>query len=98
MEPNKQYGLIKMNSKAPSAVKKGNLGKASALFDDSDSDGAGDADLIMPSRQALQRKDKVQISQALEEDPNVYQYDEVYDEMKGKNKKDDEKVSLFECY
>ena len=92
MEP-KKYGLITFNSKKVDNKKTVSkvLGKASAQFNDDDSD--DDSGFVMPIRNTLKRQDQAQISQAIEDDPNVYEYDEVYDEMKGTDSKKDGKVS-----
>ncbi|XP_045466069.1 nuclear speckle splicing regulatory protein 1 [Harmonia axyridis] len=74
----KKYGLItsgqnKMVVQPP--------GKRAAIFDeDSDSDESDSSKPIF-QKPILQKKIEIEREKALEEDPTVYQYDEIYDDM-----------------
>ena len=82
---NKQYGLILASKaaagQAPSTSRKNVFG------DDSDSDSDDGGDWVKKSlkreaqKSVLKRATKVQMKQALAEDPTVFQYDEIYDDL-----------------
>lgn len=56
-------------------------GKRAAIFDeDSDSDESDSSKPIF-QKPILQKKIEIEREKALEEDPTVYQYDEIYDDM-----------------
>lgn len=77
----KQYGLIKM-SKGGAGVA-APLSKKPSIFDDSD--GSNSEDDTAPQFQTsttARKQAKQKINKAIEEDPSIFQYDEVYDEMK----------------
>ncbi|KAJ1524237.1 hypothetical protein ONE63_010753 [Megalurothrips usitatus] len=88
----KQYGLI-LSSKGGTAPAK----PKNVFGDDSDSDSEDGGDWVKKSlkrvaeKSALKRTTKVQMQKALEEDPTVFQYDEVYDDLE--QKKEDAKAS-----
>jgi coiled-coil domain-containing protein 55 len=74
----KQYGLIVPNKN------KEKVGiQRPSVFDDSDSD-----EVSVPTglKKTLKKQDKITQHKAIEEDPTVYQYDEIYDEMDKKRK------------
>ena len=80
-----------------------NMKKASifgADSSDSDNEGAGGSDWVAKSlkvkanNSGLKKQSKIQMSKALEEDPTVFQYDEVYDDIE--KKKVEEKESKKE--
>ncbi|XP_026470466.1 nuclear speckle splicing regulatory protein 1-like [Ctenocephalides felis] len=87
----KQYGLIipgKEKPKLPTGIAKGNV------FG-SDSEDEGDeakSTFGMGGTTTLKRQARIVQQKALEEDPTVYQYDEIYDEMESK-KVDEEKIA-----
>ncbi|XP_044738784.1 nuclear speckle splicing regulatory protein 1 [Chrysoperla carnea] len=75
----KQYGLITSGKNSDSKPK---------VFG-SDSDSGDDAEKNVPTaaqQNVIRRQDLIAQQKALEEDPTVYQYDEVYDEMDEKKK------------
>ncbi|XP_065196804.1 nuclear speckle splicing regulatory protein 1-like isoform X1 [Sycon ciliatum] len=83
----KKYGLIIPKSKQQ-AVKKPMIKPSSAFGDDSDDENPGaikasiNRSLLQESgKKATNREAKIVMSRALEQDPSVYQYDEVYDKM-----------------
>lgn len=93
----KEFGLIQMGK---SAQKKPKLAPVNVMnrlscfgeSDDSDDEGAGPSggvDMRYQSSNAMKLA-KTKIDLAMEEDPNVFQYDEIYDNMK----KDDRPKSV----
>ena len=107
-KPGKKYGLI-LNSKKKeqetraNPMKGSNMNKPSifgADSSDSDNEGAGASDWVAKSMKVksnnsgLKKQSKIQMSKALEEDPTVFQYDEVYDDIE--KKKVEEKESKKE--
>ena len=85
MQHQKQYGLIKLSKGAVSNSSSSRLPvKKPSIFDESD-DGSDSDSAPVPqfSSSANARKQaKAKITQAVEQDPSIFQYDEVYDEMK----------------
>eukprot|EP00794_Sanderia_malayensis_P013875 gene13875-15323_t len=83
----KKYGLIIPKSSSSSI--KGNLGKSASIFQSEDSDNdekkkkaAINKELnILAEKKKQTRQTKGEIEKAIKEDPNVYQYDEIYDQM-----------------
>jgi len=98
----KRYGLI-MPSKANNmpkvnALQNSKMGKPSIFgHDSSDSEEEGEGDWVKKSlkvkanNSGLKKQAKLQMAKALEEDPTVFQYDEVYDDIE--RKKEVEKES-----
>ncbi|CAG2100706.1 unnamed protein product [Medioppia subpectinata] len=80
----KKYGLIRLSktNKPVNTLKKN-------IFDDSDSDDDSPANLkskqVITSSSGVKRQTQLDISKALTEDPNVFEYDNIYDDMKAKN-------------
>ncbi|KAF2897563.1 hypothetical protein ILUMI_08612 [Ignelater luminosus] len=79
----KQYGLIVPN-KNKSLHPMGVVRPTSVFGDDSDSDSGSAKPTGLKT--ALKRQDRLLQEKAVEEDPTVYQYDELYDEMDAKRK------------
>lgn len=83
----KQYGLIRLSKgNASNSV---SVTKKPSIFDDSDE---SDSDVAsappqFQSSKNVRKQAEVKISQAIEEDPSIFQYDEVYDDMKNKDTK-----------
>ena len=104
-KPGKKYGLILNSKKQEQETRanplKGSNMKKPSIFgaDSSDSDNEGQAagDWVAKSMKVkannsgLKKQSKIQMSKALEEDPTVFQYDEVYDDIE--KKKVEEKES-----
>lgn len=98
----KKYGLV-ISSKAEPLTRvepmvKSKMNKPSIFgHDSSDSDDGGGGDWVKKSlkvkanNSGLKKQAKIQMAQALEEDPTVFQYDEVYDDIE--RKKEVEKES-----
>lgn len=98
----RQYGLILQ----PAKQKKQLLARTTIFDDDhlesSDSDDHGETNLKLPVRKQekplypARSSGHVQsvLNKALEEDPNVFAYDEVYDDIKGKKEVKDTKKSV----
>ncbi|PNF18903.1 hypothetical protein B7P43_G01382 [Cryptotermes secundus] len=99
----KQYGLL-----APKKLNQGPLQPRLAVFgDDSDSDNEDGTDWVKRTlkrefEKGVQKKQtKLEMQRALEQDPTVYQYDEIYEKMEEKKtdtkatKKDQEKKSRY---
>ncbi|XP_071945788.1 uncharacterized protein [Antedon mediterranea] len=80
----KQFGLIKRTSKKVSVFVK----KPSIFGDDSDEEPAHEAvnqSLMQEATKSnVKKQTKIEIQKALEEDPTVYEYDSIYDEMEKK--------------
>ncbi|VEN64040.1 unnamed protein product [Callosobruchus maculatus] len=79
----KQYGLI-MPNKSGHQIGKVTTNKPSIFEEESDSDSSEVKPTGIPK--SLKKQDKLNQNKALEEDPTVYQYDEVYDEIDKKRK------------
>jgi len=84
----KQYGLIIPNSKEPVPKKK----PVSSVFncdssDEETTDSAQPTHLKSGAFKGMKRQARIDIQAAMEEDPTVYQYDELYDEMKDTKEK-----------
>jgi len=78
----KQYGLIRLSKNATKSTLSTGLAKKPSIFgesDDSDSDSASIPQIYSSNKR---KQAQAKISQAIVEDPNIFQYDEVYDEMK----------------
>ncbi|KAK0085875.1 hypothetical protein PV325_004269 [Microctonus aethiopoides] len=81
----KQYGLIMPKKAQISAPKAGNI-----FGDDHDSDTEDGMDWVKKSLKAegeknrMKKQTKLDMQRALNEDPTIYQYDEIYDEMEKK--------------
>ncbi|XP_067931281.1 nuclear speckle splicing regulatory protein 1-like [Watersipora subatra] len=85
--PTKKYGLIKLPKKGE---KPAPLTKASIFDDDSDEDpmDAVNKEIILSSQKnKTKRQTQMEIDKAIADDPNVYAYDELYDDMKSEEKK-----------
>ena len=107
-KPGKKYGLIistkkKEQETRANPMKGSNMNKPSifgADSSDSDNEGGGSSDWVAKSMKVksnnsgLKKQSKIQMSKALEEDPTVFQYDEVYDDIE--KKKVEEKESKKE--
>ncbi|XP_076302970.1 uncharacterized protein LOC143221385 [Lasioglossum baleicum] len=78
----KQYGLILPKKQQPVAPKPSNI-----FGDDNDSDEEDGTDWVKKALKAEEEKNKMKkqtrlnMQKALKEDPTIYQYDEVYDDM-----------------
>nr|CAI5853812.1 unnamed protein product [Callosobruchus analis] len=79
----KQYGLIIPN-KTGHQIGKVTINKPSIFEEESDSDSSEVKPTGIPK--SLKKQEKLNQNKALEEDPTVYQYDEVYDEIDKKRK------------
>ena len=105
-KPGKEYGLILRGKKAEqtrakplsgSNMKKTSIFGADSSDSDNDKEGESESDWMAKSMKVkannsgLKKQAKIQMSKALEEDPTVFQYDEVYDDME--KKKEVEKES-----
>ncbi|CAG9770174.1 unnamed protein product [Ceutorhynchus assimilis] len=77
----KQYGLIKPNKKATGPIP---ISRPSIFDEDSDSDSPKSFKPTGSTK--VKKQDIINQQKALEEDPTVYQYDEVYDAMETKKK------------
>uniref|UniRef100_A0A1B6CM73 Nuclear speckle splicing regulatory protein 1 N-terminal domain-containing protein n=1 Tax=Clastoptera arizonana TaxID=38151 RepID=A0A1B6CM73_9HEMI len=99
----KQYGLL-----LPKKDKSDTIQRPAIFDEDSDSGGSakGESDWMKKSYQreakksVEKRQTKIQMQQALSQDPTIYQYDEVYDDIKEKTlkqeiKKDEKKSSRY---
>lgn len=93
----KQYGLILPKKQQPVTPKPTNI-----FADDNDSDEEDGTDWVKKALKAEEEKNKIKkqtkinMQKALQEDPTIYQYDEVYDNMERtknqlKEEKNDEK-------
>lgn len=77
----KQYGLIKMSKGGPGVAAP--LTKKPSIFDDSDgSNSEEDTTPQFQTSTTAKKQAKEKINKAIEEDPSIFQYDEVYDIMK----------------
>ncbi|XP_054156125.1 nuclear speckle splicing regulatory protein 1-like [Oppia nitens] len=92
----KKYGLIQLskNSNKPIATLKKNIFES-----DSDDNEDGNEDSSRPNvkkrvdtSSGVKRQTQLDISRALTEDPNVFEYDSIYDDMK--TKKEETKVAI----
>ena len=103
-KPGQKYGLIlqgkKQEQTRANPLSGSNMRKPSifgADSSDSDNEKEGDGDWVTKSMKVkannsgLKKQAKIQMSKALEEDPTVFQYDEVYDDIE--KKKEVEKES-----
>ena len=103
-KPGTKYGLIlqgkKQEATRASPLSGSNMKKPSifgADSSDSDNEKEGEGDWVAKSMKVkannsgLKKQAKIQMSKALEEDPTVFQYDEVYDDIE--KKKEVEKES-----
>lgn len=82
----KQYGLIKLQK---SNVSTKNLPqKASVFGDSSDDSDCNESSAKIPKFESAQTRKQAQIriSQAVELDPTIFEYDSVYDDMKSSSK------------
>lgn len=81
----KQYGLIIPDKKKSVATKSNALVRPSIFDEESDSE---DEASKKPTglKQALKKQDRVLQEKAMEEDPTIFQYDEVYDDIDQKRK------------
>lgn len=79
-----RYGLILPNKNKGHQIAPVTSNKPSIFNDDSDSD----TPELKPTGVAktVKKQDKLNQNKAIEEDPTVYQYDEIYDEMDQKRK------------
>lgn len=77
MEP--KYGLFKLSKNPP---KKSELIQKSSVFGDSDSDDDTNVPPAYHHSSNLKRQTQSKIQKAVELDPTIFQYDEVYDEIK----------------
>ena len=107
-KPGKKYGLVMPNKKGEQNTRvnplQGSNMKKPSIFgadsSDSDNEGGGGSDWVAKSMKVkannsgLKKQSKIQMSKALEEDPTVFQYDEVYDDIE--KKKVEEKESKKE--
>nr|CAH7735020.1 unnamed protein product [Callosobruchus chinensis] len=80
----KQYGLIIPNKNSGHQIGKVTTNKPSIFEEESDSDSSELKPTGIPK--SLKKQDKLNQNKALEEDPTVYQYDEVYDDIDKKRK------------
>ena len=77
----KQYGLVKMSKGGAGLAAP--LTKKPSIFDDSDGSSSDEASAPQFQTSTTTRKQaKEKINKAIEEDPSIFQYDEVYEEMK----------------
>jgi len=103
-KPGTKYGLILSNKGAAAASKPATSGLAArkkpSIFNqsDSDSDKSDGDDWVKKSMKTtaakssgLKKQTKIVMAQAMEEDPTVFQYDEVYDNMEAKKEEVAEK-------
>jgi len=86
----KQYGLILKKKDTKPALQKSKL----SFFDDDNSDedtkAAIEKDLLKVSaKKKINKQTQLDVQRALEQDPTVYEYDELYDDMKAE--KEDQK-------
>jgi len=82
----KQYGLILKKKDNKPALQKSKL----SFFDDDNSDedtkAAIEKDLLKVSaKKKINKQTQLDVQRALEQDPTVYEYDELYDDMKAEN-------------
>merc|ERR1712076_12951 len=96
LKPTKGYGL----QIPKKGFQKADLGKVPSVFGDDSSDDddarakkAVNKDIDDESSKKLSMKQaQIEIQKALKEDPNVYEYDEVYDQMEEKKKENNMKI------
>ena len=105
-KPGQKYGLIlkgqgqkqeqtRVNPLSGSNMKKSSIFGADSSDSDNEKEGEGDwvakSMKVKANNSGLKKQAKIQMSKALEEDPTVFQYDEVYDDIE--KKKEVEKES-----
>nr|XP_022901787.1 nuclear speckle splicing regulatory protein 1 [Onthophagus taurus] len=83
MSNNKQYGLI-IPSK--SKLTPANEVKKPSIFEQDSDDDSEQDDKPTGITKNLKRQDRITIQKAVEEDPTIYQYDELYDDIEQKRK------------
>ncbi|XP_078739674.1 nuclear speckle splicing regulatory protein 1 isoform X3 [Lampetra fluviatilis] len=82
---NKGYGLILSNKKKAAAAAlppRGTLPRPSVFDDDSDEDTVGNELQREADKKKNMKQTTLQMQRVLEQDASVYEYDEVYDDMK----------------
>ena len=97
MQPNKgQYGLIRLGKSASKATNSSAVVQRPSIFDESDSDSESNS---VQYHQSSNSKKSAQnrINEAIQLDPNIFQYDEIYEEIQTSNKPNQPKVSYI-CY
>ncbi|XP_023232460.1 nuclear speckle splicing regulatory protein 1-like isoform X3 [Centruroides sculpturatus] len=75
MAAKKQYGLI-----IPNKVKK--TIEKSSVFDNSDEESLDPEQKVDSWKSKVKKKTRMEIQKVLKEDPTVYEYDSIYDDMK----------------
>ncbi|XP_023232461.1 nuclear speckle splicing regulatory protein 1-like isoform X4 [Centruroides sculpturatus] len=75
MAAKKQYGLI-----IPNKVKK--TIEKSSVFDNSDEESLDPEQKVDSWKSKAKKKTRMEIQKVLKEDPTVYEYDSIYDDMK----------------
>jgi len=107
-KPGKQYGLIipKKPGSNQLAGLENRIKKKPSIFNQSDSDDSDNAgeDWVKKSLKSkattnsagLKKQTKIQMAKALEEDPTVFQYDEVYEKMEEKKEEEVEKKKVVD--
>lgn len=83
MQNNKQYGLIRLGQKSSTSSTKP---ARPSIFDDSSSDDEQGSNVPVYSSN-LKKQTETKISLAVQEDPSIFQYDEVYEDIKQPAKK-----------
>ncbi|XP_020299439.1 nuclear speckle splicing regulatory protein 1 [Pseudomyrmex gracilis] len=82
MTSNKQYGLILPKKQQQTTPKLGNVfGDDNASDDDEGTDWVKKALRVEGEKHKMKKQTKLDIQKALNEDPTIYQYDEVYDDL-----------------
>lgn len=82
----KQYGLVNLSKNVAKNAGPSKLLNKPSIFDDSDSESDPES-VSMPqfhSGSNIRKQAQAKIFAAVEQDPNIFQYDEVYEEMKSK--------------
>ncbi|KAJ2947840.1 hypothetical protein O0L34_g9629 [Tuta absoluta] len=79
MSSNKKYGLILPGAAKPQAP--AFQASRNVFGDDSDSDETSKKQVLLRPSQNVNRQAKIEQEKAIQEDPTVYQYDEIYDSM-----------------
>lgn len=77
-QDNKKYGLIKLSKSKPA----NSFLQKSFVFDDSGSSDSDSETVTQYQSSNLKKQAQIQINKAVENDPSIFQYDEVYDDMK----------------
>ncbi|CAF0712039.1 unnamed protein product [Brachionus calyciflorus] len=108
INPNKNYGLIiPSKTKAQTALQKPKTTVKPCIFDEDDDEEMPNTSIsntkskstlnqVNTSSSLLKKQTQIQIEKALQEDQNVFEYDEIYDELEKEKHKIDPKLKKNE--